>query len=80
MEHWEPTFRYTIRAYHRADTPRKWESTSGKFWPGFPEGLAEALEHAEMMNSHPGNPKGLWVYAVFEYHGKRDYRLVTQEE
>ena len=79
MEHWEPNFRYTIRAYHKADNPRKWESTSGKFWPGYPEGLAEAKEHAEMMNNHPGNPIGLWVYAVFEYHGKREYRLVTQE-
>lgn len=71
--------RYTIRTYHKADNPRKWEST-GRFYPGTPEGLKEAEENVEMHRTHPGNPGGLWVSAVFEYHGKRDYRLVTQED
>ncbi len=66
--------RYTIRAYHKADNPRKWESTSGHFYPGTPKGLNDALRAALMVNNHPGNPHGLWVYEVFEYHGKRDYR------
>ena len=68
--------RYTIRAYHKADNPRKWESTDGEFYSGTQEGLWLAQREAELMNKHPGNPKGLWVYAVFEYHGKRDYRQV----
>ena len=65
--------KYTVRAYHKSDVKKKWAAT------GMCEmyaSLKKAKETAAMMNKHPGNPNGLWVYAVFEYHGKRDYRPV----
>lgn len=65
--------RYTVRAYHKTDAKKKWGSTGmGEMYSS----LEEAIEQAAMMNKHPGNPGGLGVYAVFEYHGRGDYRIV----
>ncbi len=66
--------RYTIRVRHKLDKPSRWLSAGWAMYLGTPEGLKDALKSVEMMNSHPGNPGGLWAYKIFEYHGKRDYR------
>lgn len=59
--------RYTIRVHHRNDN--HWGASPMKMF----KNKSDALTTAKWMNQEWGKN---WVYAVFEYHGRRDYRIV----
>ncbi len=69
--------RYTIRIRHVTDRSDKWTSAGFAMFPGTPEGLRRAEKEVKMLNGHPGNPGRIWIYRVFEYHGRHDYRQVA---
>ncbi len=61
--------RYAVRAHHRVDDPPRWASTGHNLF----DDESDALSTAKWMNQEWGKD---WVYAVFEYHGPGDYRIV----
>ncbi len=61
--------RYAVRGHHRNDDPPKWEGVL----PKLIDDKDNALATAKWMNQEWLKD---WVYAVFEYHGPGDYRIV----
>lgn len=63
--------KYAVRAHHRNDNPPHWEASASKL---FDEKKAASAQ-AKMMNQEWGKH---WIYAVFEYHGRGDYRELSK--
>ncbi len=63
--------RYAVRAHHRNDDPPHWEASSAKLF----DDKTDALATAKWMNQEWGRH---WIYAVFEYHGRGDYRRLSK--
>lgn len=65
--------RYAVRTHHRYDNPPCWGAYGSKLF----DSKSDALAMAKWANQEWGKH---WVYAVFEYHGRGDYRIVDPKE
>ena len=63
--------KYAVRVHHRVDDPPRWGSIVGG---SLFDNKNDALATAKWMNQEWGKN---WIYAVFEYHGRGDYRIVS---
>ncbi len=61
--------RYAVRAHHRNDKPPHWEATGHKLF----DSKSDALATAKWSNQEWGRD---WIYAVFEYYGPGNYRII----